>query len=52
MKSYFMLKHITFSVRQDLEDAYYGEEGEEEYEEGEPFAKAANMELSLGTFMT
>ena len=47
-----MLKLIAFSVRQDLEDAYYGEEGGEEYEEGEPFAKAANMELSLGTFMT
>ena len=40
-----------FSVRQDLEeDGYYGEEGgEEEYEDGEPYAKAANMELSLGT---
>ena len=40
-----------FSVRQDLEeDGYYGEEGgEDEYEDGEPYAKAANMELSLGT---
>ena len=40
-----------FSVRQDLEeDGYYGEEGgEEEYEDGEPYAKAANLELSLGT---
>jgi len=35
------------SVRQDLEDGYYGEEGEDEYEDGEPFAKAANLELSL-----
>ena len=45
----FDLKHFTFSVRQDLEDGYYGEEGEDEYEDGEPFAKAANLELSLGT---
>ena len=38
-------------MRQDLEeDGYYGEEGgEEEYEDGEPYAKAANLELSLGT---
>ena len=39
----------AFSVRQDLEDGYCGEEGEEEYEDGEPYAKAANLELSLGT---
>ena len=45
----YNLNHFTFSVRQDLEDGYYGEEGEEEYEDGEPYAKAANLELSLGT---
>ena len=41
---------FTFSVRQDLEeDGYFGDGGEEEYEDGEPYAKAANLELSLGT---